>query len=88
MADSKETSRDTINADEAANQAAQRIEDLMQDHEKHYRGLCHWIVSQRKRRGRHGFSACEMMADMLGEGHTVATAIWNKYKPEGEKDYA
>jgi hypothetical protein len=66
-----------------------RVALLMQDHEKHYRGLCHWIVAQRRRSPRlRSMSACGLMSEVLGTGHTVATAIWNKYKPAGEKDYA
>lgn len=55
---------------------AEIVAAAMLDHDKHYRCLVSWL----NRRGKNAFD----LADIIGEGSTVAHAIWKKYS-EGER---
>lgn len=47
------------------------VREEMANHDKHYWALVQWLKRKRKGWGE--------LANMIGEGSTVAKAIWDKY---------
>lgn len=62
---------------------AENLDIHINNHEKHYRALIRWCISQakdKKRKYRPRGDAFDL-CDLFCEGSTVAHAIWHKYKP-------
>ena len=57
------------------------LEHALIDHDKHYWCLCRWVEHEiaKPKRSRRWWSGPEAVADLLGEGSTAATVIWETY---------
>ena len=55
------------------------VEEAMKDHDKHYRCLVRWIERRLKRKPCPWNSGPHALTELLGEGYTVASSIWEKY---------
>ena len=57
------------------------LESALVEHDKHYWCLCEYVKTELKKpkRSRRWWSGPEAIGDLLGEGHTAATVIWETY---------
>lgn len=57
------------------------LESALIDHAKHYWSLCKYIEQELKKpkRSRRWWTGAEAISELLGEGHTAATVIWETY---------
>ena len=58
------------------------LESALIEHDKHYWCLCRWVEREitKPKRNRRWWSGPEAIADLLGEGSTAATVIWETYE--------
>ena len=62
------------------------LQDALVSHDKHYWNLCRWIEGDlSNKRTRIWQSGPEAICQLLGEGATAATVIWETYARQQEK---